>query len=161
MVGAGALTVPSREEGAGSDDTGGSGEPSSQHGWRLHLSAMLLLLPLQGRYPRPRYDDGVRIMPRRRGDGTRPGAIDGVTPPLPPSQGCEQETTFAETTFAETTFAVTTFAVTTGRRDDGATGRRGDGTRPGAIIGVSPPLAPTSLVRPIKGHVWGNKARVA
>ena len=30
---------------------------------------------------------------RRRGDGTRPGAIDGVSPLLAPSQGCEQETT--------------------------------------------------------------------
>ena len=33
-----------------------------------------------------------------RGDGTRPGAMDGVSPPLAPSQGCEQETTSAETT---------------------------------------------------------------
>ena len=33
-----------------------------------------------------------------RGDGTRPGARDGVSPPLAPSQGCEQETTTAETT---------------------------------------------------------------
>ena len=33
-----------------------------------------------------------------RGDGTRPGARDGVSPPLAPSQGCEQETTSAETT---------------------------------------------------------------
>ena len=35
---------------------------------------------------------------RRLGDGTRPGARDGVSPPLAPSQGCEQETTSAETT---------------------------------------------------------------
>ena len=33
-----------------------------------------------------------------RGDGTRPGAMDRVSPPLAPSQGCEQETTSAETT---------------------------------------------------------------
>ena len=31
-----------------------------------------------------------------RGEGTRPGAMDGVSPPLAPSQGCEQETTSAE-----------------------------------------------------------------
>ena len=36
-----------------------------------------------------------RRLPRRRGDGTKPGAIDGVSPPLAPSQGCEQETTSA------------------------------------------------------------------
>ena len=34
----------------------------------------------------------------RRGDSTRPGAMDGVSPPLAPSQGCEQETTSAEMT---------------------------------------------------------------
>ena len=39
-----------------------------------------------------------RRPPRRRGDGRRPGARDGVSPPLAPSQGCEQETTSAETT---------------------------------------------------------------
>ena len=33
-----------------------------------------------------------------RNDGTRPGAGDGVSAPLAPSQGCEQETTAAETT---------------------------------------------------------------
>ena len=33
-----------------------------------------------------------------RNDGTRPGAGDGVSPPLAPSQGCEQETTTADTT---------------------------------------------------------------
>ena len=33
-----------------------------------------------------------------RNDGTRPGAGDGVSPPLAPSQGCEQETTTAEMT---------------------------------------------------------------
>ena len=33
-----------------------------------------------------------------RNDGTRLGAGDGVSPPLVPSQGCEQETTTAETT---------------------------------------------------------------
>ena len=32
---------------------------------------------------------------RRRGDGTRPGPRDGVSPPLAPSQGCEQGTTMA------------------------------------------------------------------
>ena len=32
------------------------------------------------------------------GDGTRPGARDGVSPTLAPSQGCEQVTTSAETT---------------------------------------------------------------
>ena len=33
-----------------------------------------------------------------RGDGTRAGARDGVSPPLAPSQGCEQETPSTETT---------------------------------------------------------------
>ena len=85
-----------------------------------------------------------------RSDGTRPGAGDGVSPPLAPSQGCE--------------------AGDNDRRDDGTTGRgrapefgfpllslpvrdasggrrpqrrRSDGTRPGAGDGVSPPLAPS------------------
>ena len=35
---------------------------------------------------------------RRRGDGTRPGTRDGVSPPLAPNQGCEQETTSTATT---------------------------------------------------------------
>ena len=48
-----------------------------------------------------------------RGDGTRPGARDGVSPPLAPSQGCEQETKTAE--------------------------QRGDGTRPGARVWFPPP----------------------
>ena len=39
-----------------------------------------------------------RRPPGRRGDGTRPGGRDGVSSPLAPSQGCEQETTSAETT---------------------------------------------------------------
>ena len=41
--------------------------------------------------------DAWRVLPSpppgafgKRGDGTRPGAIDGVSPPLAPSQGCEQ-----------------------------------------------------------------------
>ena len=34
----------------------------------------------------------------RRGDGTRPGARHGVSPPLAPSQGFKQETTSAEMT---------------------------------------------------------------
>ena len=37
-----------------------------------------------------------RSMSSCRGDGTRLGAMDGVSPPLTPSQGCEQETTSAE-----------------------------------------------------------------
>ena len=37
-----------------------------------------------------------RSMSSCRGDGTRLGAMDGVSPPLAPSQGCEQETTSAE-----------------------------------------------------------------
>ena len=41
---------------------------------------------------------GERSMSSPRGDGTRPGAMDGVSPPLAPSQGCEQETTSAEMT---------------------------------------------------------------
>ena len=53
-----------------------------------------------------------------RGDGTRPGAMDGVFPPLAPSQGCEQETTSAE--------------------DDGATAR---GRAPECVF--PPPLAPS------------------
>ena len=39
-----------------------------------------------------------RSMSSCRGDGTRPGAMDGVFPPLAPSQGCEQETTSDERT---------------------------------------------------------------
>ena len=57
------------------------------------------------------------LLPLHTPGGTRPGAIYGVSPPLAPSQGCEQETTSAKT--------------------------RGDCTRPGAIDGVSPPLAPS------------------
>ena len=34
---------------------------------------------------------------RRQSDSTRQGAEDGVSPPLAPSQGCEQETMAAET----------------------------------------------------------------
>ena len=41
---------------------------------------------------------GESSMSSRRGDGTRPGAMDGVSPPLARSQGCEQETTPAEMT---------------------------------------------------------------
>ena len=37
-----------------------------------------------------------RSMSSCRGDGTRLGAMDRVSPPLAPSQGCEQETTSAE-----------------------------------------------------------------
>ena len=40
----------------------------------------------------------IRHPPRRRGDSTRPGARDRVSPPLAPSQGCEQDTTSTETT---------------------------------------------------------------
>ena len=39
-----------------------------------------------------------RSMSSCRGDGTKPGARDGVSPPLALSQGCEQETTSAEMT---------------------------------------------------------------
>ena len=41
---------------------------------------------------------GERSVLSRRGDGRRPGAMDEVSPPLAPSQGCEQETTSAEMT---------------------------------------------------------------
>ena len=41
---------------------------------------------------------GERSMSSRRGDGTRPGVLDGGSPPLSPNQGCEQETTPAEMT---------------------------------------------------------------
>ena len=40
-----------------------------------------------------------RRSPRQRGNGTRPGTIDGVSPPLAPSQGHEQETTMVVSTF--------------------------------------------------------------
>ena len=46
-----------------------------------------------------------------------PGPMDEVSPPLAPSQRCEQETTSA--------------------------GMQGDGTRPGTMDEVSPPLAPS------------------
>ena len=39
-----------------------------------------------------------RSMSSCRGGGTRPGTRDGVSPPLAPSQGCEQETMSAEMT---------------------------------------------------------------
>ena len=41
---------------------------------------------------------GERSVLWRRGEGTRAGAMDEVSPPLAPSQGCEQETTSAEMT---------------------------------------------------------------
>ena len=58
-----------------------------------------------------------RRPPRRGGDSTRPGGGVWLSPPLAPSQGCEQGTTSAETT---------------GRRHEA-----------GARDGVSPPLAPS------------------
>ena len=66
-----------------------------------------------------------------RGDGTRPGPRDGVSPPLAPSQGCEQETTTAETT-----------------------GRRHEAGRQSL---VSPPLAPSQgpiicLIEPCRAY---------
>ena len=58
--------------------------------WVVEEDARLILLsPPPGAF-------GERSKSSRRGDGTRPGAMDGVSPPLAPSQGCEQETTSAE-----------------------------------------------------------------
>ena len=70
-----------------------------------------------------------------RNDGTRPGAEDGVSPPLASSQGCEQETTTAETTerwheagrwgwsLPSSRFQSGMRAGDDDRRDDGATAR--------------------------------------
>ena len=41
---------------------------------------------------------GERSMSSQRGDGTRLGVLNGVSPPLAPNQGCEQELTSAELT---------------------------------------------------------------
>ena len=61
---------------------------ATARGRALGMGFPLLSLPVRdasrGRRP-----------PRRRGDGTRLGAEDGVSPPLAPSQGCEQGTTMA------------------------------------------------------------------
>ena len=82
-----------------------------------------------------------------RGDGTRPGARDGFSPPLAPSQGCEQETTSTETTgrgrAPEYGFPPLSLPVRDASRGRPPLRRRGDGTRPGARDGVSPPLAPS------------------
>ena len=78
---------------------------------------------------------GERSMSSRRGDGTRPGAMEGVSPPLAPSQGCEQETTSAEMTrrrheagrhgrsFPSSRYQLGMRAGNDVRRDDGATAR--------------------------------------
>ena len=97
---------------------------------------------------------------RRRSDGTRPGTGDGVSPPLAPSQGCEQETTTAETTGrrheAGCQSLVSPPPLSLPVRD--ASGgrhpqrRRSEGTRPGAGDGVSPPLAPSQGCK--KGRRW-------
>ena len=57
-------------------------------GRALGMESPLLSLPVRdvSRRRRPQ---------RRRSDGTRPDAGDGVSPPLAPSQGCEQGTTMA------------------------------------------------------------------
>ena len=61
---------------------------ATARGRALGMESPLLSLPVRdasrGRRPQ-----------RRRSNGTRPGARDGVSPPLAPSQGCEQGTTMA------------------------------------------------------------------
>ena len=83
-----------------------------------------------------------------RGDGTRPGARDGVSSPIAPSQGCEQETTSAETTARGrapwTESPLLSLPVRDASRRRRPPRRRGDGTRPGAGVCFSPPpLAPS------------------
>ena len=80
-----------------------------------------------------------------RNDGTRPGAEDGVSPPLAPSQGCEQETTTAETTERRHEAGRWGWSLPSSRsqsgmragddnhRDDGATAR-------GRALGMESPL---------------------
>ena len=92
-----------------------------------------------------------------RNDGTRPGAGDGVSPPLAPSQGCEQETTTAETTGRRHEAGRWGWSLPSSRsqsgmragdddrRDDGATAR---GLAP--EFGSPPPLAPS------QGCEWGT-----
>ena len=64
---------------------------ATARGRALGMESPLLSLPVR--------DASRRRRPQRRqSEGTRPGAGDGVSPPLAPSQGCEQETTTAETT---------------------------------------------------------------
>ena len=64
---------------------------ATARGRALGMESPLLSLPVRDASRR-------RRLQRQRSDGTRPGARDGVSPPLAPSQGCEQETTTAETT---------------------------------------------------------------
>ena len=85
-----------------------------------------------------------------RDDGTRPGAGDGVSPPLAPSQGCEQETTTTDTTERRHEAGRWGWSLPSSRsqsgmragdddrRDDGATAR-------GRALGMEspPPLAPS------------------
>ena len=72
-------------------DDGCRDDRATARGRALRMESPLLSLPVR--------DASRRRWPqRRRSDGTRPGAGDGVSPPLAPSQGCEQETTTAETT---------------------------------------------------------------
>ena len=80
-----------------------------------------------------------------RNDGTRPGAEDGVSPPLAPSQGCEQETTTAETTerWHEAgrwggSLPLLSLPVRDASRRRRPQRRPSDGTRPGAWEGVFP-----------------------
>ena len=78
-----------------------------------------------------------RRPPRRRGDCTRPGARDGVSPPLAPSQGCEQETTSAEMTGRQHEAGRQGLSLPSSRSQSGRRRpprRRGDGTRPGAGV---------------------------
>ena len=83
----------------GDDDRRDDG--ATARGRALGMESPLLSLPVR--------DASRRRRPlRRRSDGTRPGARDGVSPPLATSQGCKQETTTAGDD---------------DRRDDGATAR--------------------------------------
>ena len=158
---------------AGDDDRRDDG--ATARGRALGMESPLLSLPVR--------DASRRRRPQRqRSDGTRPGAGDGVSPPLAPSQGCEQETTTAETTERRHEAGRWGWSLPSSRsqsgmragdddrRDNGATARgralrmespllsllvrdasrrrrpqrrRSDGTRPGAVDGVSPPLAPS------------------
>ena len=64
---------------------------ATARGRALGMESPLLSLPVRDASRR-------RRLQRRRSDGTRSGARDGVSPPLAPSPGYEQENTDAETT---------------------------------------------------------------
>ena len=87
-----------------------------------------------------------RRPPRRRGDGTRPGARDGVPPPLAPSQGCEQETRSAEMTGRRHEAGRQGWSLPSSRSQSGMRAgddvRQDDGTRPAPeCVSPPPPLA--------------------